>query len=454
MLHEADAQDMKIVEIKEQRRRRAARDLTLGYNPKDARYYGGGWTIAPSFIILIAITAAAGYAVWNNQYGNLAAIAFLISSAIVTLCIHEFGHAVVAYVGGDKSVRAKGYLTLDVLKYADPISSVVLPMAFLFMGGIPLPGGAVYVNTYALRGRLWEVFVSAAGILFNVIALVPIVVLYHKHSELGGSELFWQVVSFLIYIEIAAILLNLLPIPSFDGFGILEPFLPRFVRSVLQSNTRIIHLIPFLVLLVPNPILSKVWEYTDRVNEMLNIEPVKSEIFDFKNVLDVSYIRSLLQSAIYSFDANLQNLGDNLNSGGSAILSGSIVQMCSERDVVKLAKEQAEEEVRTAFSAIDAFGALLRQKQTQIVVSVDLGDFREYRAFDRAIKKRFCEASALVKITGLSEMTQMGLALNGINPGILSGGIYETVKYTIQLTEDGTQLIGLEEESNLLGGTE
>ena len=61
----------------------------------------------------------------------------------MSLCLHEFGHALVAYRGGDRSVRGKGYLTLDIRRYTDVGLSFVLPVLFLLLGGIPLPGGAV-----------------------------------------------------------------------------------------------------------------------------------------------------------------------------------------------------------------------------------------------------------------------------------------------------------------------
>ena len=430
------------VEKLEQLRRRNTRDFALGYNPRDAKYYGGGWTVAPSFIILIAITAASGYAVWHNQYGNIAATTFLISSAIVALCIHEFGHAIVAYVGGDKSVRAKGYLTLDVLRYADLTNSIIFPMAFLVLGGIPLPGGAVYINKSALRSRLWESFVSVAGVAFSAIALIPLVYLCHNGIE--GSQRFWDVVSFLIYIEIASILLNLLPIPSFDGFGVIEPWLPRLLKSGLQKISRILQFLPFLILFVPNPILTKVWEYTDRTTEVLNIQPVKLEILDPKGFLDIAEFGNIFQGIPNLIPTGFQNVVSNS------------VSMCSQQDVVKLAKEQVEEQVRILFGAINAFSALITQQKNRIVVSVELNEFREYRTFDYSIKKRFCEATALIKISGLieNEQTKLGLALSGIYPKLLSDGVTDTIRYSIQLTEDGTELVGLEDDSNLLRGAE
>src|SRR3982074_2160349 len=69
----------------------------------------------------------------------------------VSLCLHEFGHAFVAFKGGDREVYFKGYLTLDPRRYTDPVLSLVLPLALLAIGGIPLPGGAVWINHNALK---------------------------------------------------------------------------------------------------------------------------------------------------------------------------------------------------------------------------------------------------------------------------------------------------------------
>ncbi len=73
----------------------------------------------------------------------------------MSLCLHEFGHALAAYLGGDTSVRDAGYLTLNPLKYSHPLLSIIMPVLFLMMGGIGLPGGAVYINRHALRSSTW-----------------------------------------------------------------------------------------------------------------------------------------------------------------------------------------------------------------------------------------------------------------------------------------------------------
>ena len=56
---------------------------------------------------------------------------FVLIGWIISLCLHEFSHALVAYWGGDTTVKDKGYLTLNPLKYTDPLMSIILPLVFL-----------------------------------------------------------------------------------------------------------------------------------------------------------------------------------------------------------------------------------------------------------------------------------------------------------------------------------
>src|SRR5512142_224535 len=91
---------------------------------------------------------------------------------IFSLCLHEFSHALVAYYGGDYTVREKGYLTFNPLKYTHPVYSIVLPLLFVLMGGIGLPGGAVYIERWRLRSRLWATAVSLAGPAANLLIAI------------------------------------------------------------------------------------------------------------------------------------------------------------------------------------------------------------------------------------------------------------------------------------------
>ncbi|NJP08972.1 MAG: site-2 protease family protein [Leptolyngbyaceae cyanobacterium RU_5_1] len=154
----------------------------------------------------------------------------------ISVCLHEFGHAVVAYWGGDTSVKEKGYLTLNPLKYTDPQVSLLFPLIFLLMGGIALPGGAVYINHNRLRDRVWKSAVSAAGPVTNSLLVLLLAIPFQLGwIDLGNMGWFEGSLAFLILLQASAVVLNLLPIPSLDGYGIIEPWLPERIQNRLNK---------------------------------------------------------------------------------------------------------------------------------------------------------------------------------------------------------------------------
>src|SRR5690606_41186678 len=94
---------------------------------------------------------------------QIAVFGFVLAAWMVSLCLHEFGHAYLAYRSGDRSVASKGYLTLNPFKYSDAVLSFLIPVVFIMLGGIGLPGGAVWIERHAIRGRLRHSLISAAG---------------------------------------------------------------------------------------------------------------------------------------------------------------------------------------------------------------------------------------------------------------------------------------------------
>jgi Zn-dependent protease len=193
-----------------------------------------GLAPSPLFLLLIAATVAGGaLAALTTGAARTAGIVLLILSGwAVALCLHEFGHAQTAYWGGDRSVRAKGYLTLDIRRYTDPVMSLLLPLVLLALGGIPLPGGAVWINRAALRSRAVASAVSLAGPLTNLglgAALITVVGIIGLPAGLAAG------LSCLALVQVLAFVLNILPVPGLDGFGVLEPYLPAQARQLAGS---------------------------------------------------------------------------------------------------------------------------------------------------------------------------------------------------------------------------
>ncbi len=168
---------------------------------------------------------------------------------IVSLSLHEFLHALVAYLGGDVSVKEKGYLTFNPLKYSHPLYSFILPLLFLLLGGIGLPGGAVYIETWRLRNSTWRSLVSLAGPMANLlIALGLAIALQWAPMDVSGQNNPWPGLAFLAMLQVSALVLNLIPLPPFDGYGILEPYLSPRLREGIETWRTWIMLLVFLAL--------------------------------------------------------------------------------------------------------------------------------------------------------------------------------------------------------------
>jgi Zn-dependent protease len=215
--------------------------------------------VSTIFWLLVGAFALTGAALAGGGLGGVGVFAFVFIGWIISLCLHEWGHAATAWAGGDQSVEERGYLTLNPLKYANPMLSIVLPLVFLAMGGIGFPGGAVYVNMGKLRGPLWRMAMSAAGPAMNLACLIAIgavLGMIDKYDEPGP---FVAALGFLAFLQATAFVLNLLPVPGLDGFGILQAVLPDSARAVVARVSGLT-LILFLAAVIAAPqLLTPVW---------------------------------------------------------------------------------------------------------------------------------------------------------------------------------------------------
>jgi Zn-dependent protease len=154
----------------------------------------------------------------------------LLLGFIFGVCVHEYAHARVAYAGGDHTVVEKGYLDFNPFDYAHPVITFVFPIIFLLLGRIPLPGGAVYIERSLLWSKHWDSAVSAAGpaasLAFGLLLCAAFLFVPRMEPGTAGFQLA-SVLAVLAYLELFLVLLNLLPIPGLDGFGIMRPYLPR-----------------------------------------------------------------------------------------------------------------------------------------------------------------------------------------------------------------------------------
>jgi Zn-dependent protease len=199
----------------------------------------------------------------------------VLAGWIASLCLHEFSHAVVAYWGGDLSVKDKGYLTLNPMRYTHPAYTFVLPILFLLLGGIGLPGGAVYIDRSRLRSKAWQSASSLAGPASN--ALLGFVIGLLLHVPAIASSPAGPALAFLGLLQVWALVLNLLPLPPLDGFGAIAPYLPDHLRAGayrLGSNGVLL----LFLLLWFTPANDVFWDAVRALSDMLGI-PLRQAAF-------------------------------------------------------------------------------------------------------------------------------------------------------------------------------
>ncbi len=197
--------------------------------------------VSPVFLALVAVTATGGAAAWVG-YGDdrFAVFVFVFGAYFVVLSLHEFGHAYAAHRAGDAGIAARGYLTLNPMRYVNPVLSILLPAIYLAIGALPLPGASVLVDRGAARKRWQASMISASGPLWNVlfagISMAAVAIATPSDVELftDPHQAFWAGVSFFAYLQVAVALLNLIPVPGLDGYGIIEPYLRYETRRSLE----------------------------------------------------------------------------------------------------------------------------------------------------------------------------------------------------------------------------
>jgi Zn-dependent protease len=198
---------------------------------------------------------------------------------VFSVCLHEFGHAAAAYCGGDHTVKDKGYLTLNPFHYAHPVYSLLIPVVMMMMGGIGLPGGAVYIERHLLRSRAWDTWVSLAGIAMNLV-MILLISLAFKTGLLQNDPTNLASVSLglLLLLEVSAILLNLIPIPPLDGFQAIAPWLPSNIRDRMYSVSNFGPWILFIALSYDGPISRVFWHLVFSITNFLGVDPYISYV--------------------------------------------------------------------------------------------------------------------------------------------------------------------------------
>ncbi len=165
----------------------------------------------------------------------------LIIGLIVSIVLHEVGHAYAANWLGDPTARLEGRLSMNPLVHIDPLMSVIVPglliltsSPFLFGAAKPVP-----YNPYNFRNQKWgEAIVAAAGPAVNILLALIFAVVVQVGAGTSLSENFLFLSAQLVVMNLFLAFFNLVPIPPLDGSKILPRFLPFSLRMQYEGFRR------------------------------------------------------------------------------------------------------------------------------------------------------------------------------------------------------------------------
>ena len=157
----------------------------------------------------------------------------------MSLSIHEYAHAVLAFKFGDDTAQKQGRLTLNPIKHIDLIGSIVMPI-LAFTSGFMLIGWAkpVPVNRNKFKNNFRDdAIVSFAGPFSNLIFAILAYAIYLviTLSGIEVSSIIYNIFRLTIIFNVFLFCFNLLPIPPLDGSHILFDLFPNKYTAKLLN---------------------------------------------------------------------------------------------------------------------------------------------------------------------------------------------------------------------------
>lgn len=167
---------------------------------------------------------------------------YTLPALVLSLSIHEYAHAWVAYKLGDISQKIRGRLTLNPLSHIDPIGFIAIMLVGVGWGK------PVTVDDRNFKdSRKGMMLTSLAGPASNLILailvtiIIKLLMVFGIFTNIANSNVGGIIINMLLYViqfNIVFGIFNLIPLPPLDGSKVLAYFLPQKARGFMYTLER------------------------------------------------------------------------------------------------------------------------------------------------------------------------------------------------------------------------
>lgn len=179
-------------------------------------------------------------------------LSFFSVFVIIFLCfpVRTYAKVFVAHLLGDNTAAEQGRLTLNPLAHIDPMGAVCMAVCSIGWSK-PAP-----INIHRCRKvtlRTAEILVSAAGPVTHILMALIFMIIYKVIAVAAtmSATVLYILYAMLLVAEINTYLavINLIPVPPFDGYSLIQGILPRKAAIWMEQHAQIINMIVFVMLI-------------------------------------------------------------------------------------------------------------------------------------------------------------------------------------------------------------
>ncbi|MHB8589313.1 MAG: site-2 protease family protein [Candidatus Dormibacteraceae bacterium] len=176
----------------------------------------------------------------SNFVAFVLAALLLVPALVIAIPVHEIGHALAAYLLGDRSVRYFGYLSPNPRRFLDPLGVLAVFVALVGWGR------RVPVQPNRIKSPGQHVIHELGGPGANLVVAIVLGVTWRfltrmgMHSTLDLSPgLIGAAIYAIVFLNLSIFAFQLLPIPGLDGWALIEAiFRNRNPRFFFQVDSR------------------------------------------------------------------------------------------------------------------------------------------------------------------------------------------------------------------------